>query len=311
VLIHVGSVPPPYMAACRRQVEAVSGRPPLVVDPELASSYRTPKLERFRSIEQLSGFGLEGFWRYAAERFFVLEELMADAGLERCIHLESDNLLYAPPVQLAPWMNDVYGGSVAVCPLTETEDTAALMYVGSRPSLSSFTQGLLSLIELGPTGLQAEHGEGMPHEMKMLHILRTKLGLCEALPVRAADARALEAPFVFDPGSWGQLVDGTVFEPGIPYVADHQLVGRDLLAGRSRLVWDAGRERPLVYSAPDDHLFLPLANLHIHSKRLDEVLAGRHRLPPAPPPNVAARLRSALGRARTRTNQLVHSLRQR
>jgi hypothetical protein len=299
------------MAACARQVESVSGRPPLVVGPERASGYRGPKLERFRGIEQLSGFGLEGFWRYAAERFFVLEELMADAGLERCIHLESDNLLYAAPAQLAPWMKEAYGGSVTVCPLTDTEDTAALMYVGSRASLSKLTQGLLELVQLGPAGLQAEHGEGMPNEMTMLHILRTKLGLCEALPVRASDARALNAPFVFDPGSYGQLVDGTVFEPGIPYLGDHQLVGRDLLAGRSRLVWDAGREHPLLYSAPDDHAFLPLANLHIHSKRLDEVLSGRHRLPAPPPPNLAARLRSGLGRARARTGRLVHSLRQR
>jgi hypothetical protein len=296
------------MSACRRQIEAVWGRAPLVVGPERASSYSGSKLDRFRKIEQLSDLGLEGFWRYACERFFVLEELMAEVGLDRCIHLESDNLLYAPPAPLAPWLRDVYGESVTVCPLTDTEDTAAVMYVGSRAALSRFTQGLLDLVELGPDGLQAEHGEGVPHEMKMLHILRTKLGLCEALPIKVGEARALHASYVFDPGSYGQLVDGTVFEPGIPYVGDHQLIGRDLAAGRARLVWDAGRERPLLYSAPEDHLFMPLANLHVHSKRLDEVLSGRHRLPPPPPPSFAVRLRSTLDGGRARTNRLVHSL---
>jgi hypothetical protein len=308
VVIHLGGTPPPYVAACRRQVEAMSGRRALMVGPDQGASYHSPKLNHFRRVEKLSGFGLEGFWRYAAERFFVLEEFMSDARLERCIHLESDNLLYASPSALSPWMREVYGESLAVCPLTDTEDTAAVMYVGSGAALANFTEGLLDLVELGPEGLQAEHGEGMPHEMKMLHILRTELGLCAALPTRIADALPLDAQYVFDPGSYGQHVDGTVFDPGVEWAGEHHLVGRDLLAARSRLVWDAGREQPLVYSGRDDHRFLPLANLHIHSKRLDEVLSGRHRVKSAPTRRgIAARFRSTVRRGGARTMRFVRS----
>src|SRR4051794_30814033 len=104
VLVHLGSRLPAYAAASARQVESLTGRRPLVVGAWQARRLRGDRLRRFRRAEQLTEMGLRRFWRYACERFFVLEDAMREHGLERCLHIESDNVLYADPEAYATWL---------------------------------------------------------------------------------------------------------------------------------------------------------------------------------------------------------------
>jgi hypothetical protein len=211
--------------------------------------------------------GLDGFWRYACERFFVLEAVMRATGIERCLHLENDNLLFVAPAELEPWLSATFGASIAVCPLTADEDTAAAMYVGSLAALSRFNAALLELVRMRPRKLLRTHGGRMANEMRMLHVLRVGMGLCEALPTTLSHAVETAAPFVFDPASYGQYLDGTPGNPGESYVTDVHEVGRELLAGRCELI-----REPLAMAPHVRHtgleMQLPLVNLHIHSKRL-------------------------------------------
>ncbi|MFL5812872.1 MAG: hypothetical protein ACJ763_04795 [Bdellovibrionia bacterium] len=43
-----------------------------------------------------------GFWRFATERFFVLDELVSTYGLKDCFHIENDNVVYTSFSELAP-----------------------------------------------------------------------------------------------------------------------------------------------------------------------------------------------------------------
>jgi hypothetical protein len=278
VLIHLGSLSPRHLRACAAQVETITGRKPAIVGRMRAWRLRGPKLRRFRDVESLTELGLRGFWRYSAERFFVLEDFMAEAGLERCLHIESDNLLYVDPARYAGWLQDNYGGGIAVTPLTDDEDTAALMSVGSRAALSAFNAALLDLVTVAPAELIERFGGPMANEMRMLRILRGG-GLAAPLPTTLASARAVDCSVVFDPGSYGQCVDGIPSRPGVSYVGDHHGVGRELLGKRCRVVWDAERRTPSVL-ATDGTEELPLANLHVHSKRLDRFVTEAE--PPAP-----------------------------
>jgi hypothetical protein len=267
VLIHLGSPPPEYMRICAAQLATVWGAQPIVVGPRQGARFRGRKLKRFRKHESLSGMGLERFWRYACERIFVLEELMLTLGLDRCLHVESDVLIYLPPHAFMPWVSDAYGSAVAICPLTATEDAAAVMYVGSLGSLGRLTKALLELVEMGPSLLDV-HGGQMANEMRMLHILRTELGLCEALPTTIAQAVAMTAPCVFDPASYGQYLDGTPGQPGVRFAGDHHEAGRELISGRCELVWNPQNRRPVLRGGSGEQTLWPLANLHVHSKRL-------------------------------------------
>ncbi len=274
VLIHLGSRYPPHLRACAAQVRAASGYDPLVVGHRMAERYDGESLRRFRAVEGLSGLG-DRFWRYACERFFVLEEVMARRGIDRCIHIESDVLMYQGPAQLAGWLMATYGDALAACPLTDTEDTAAIMYVGSLASLRDFNVELLRLVTLGPAALLERHGGTMGNEMRMLHVLRTELSACRPLPTTIEEALAEGAPCLFDPASYGQWVDGIPGRPGVPYAGEHHAIGREFLAGRYELRWDAQVRMPTVRRIDDPLTEWPLANLHLHSKRLPLFTAHR------------------------------------
>jgi hypothetical protein len=273
VLIHLGWPVPDHLAACAGQIRAVSGREPLIVDPRRGASYRSPDLRRFRRVEYLSHLGLGGFWRYSCERFFVLEALMRERGIEACLHIESDNLIYVPPTEYEPWLREAYGPSVAVCPLTDTEDTAAVMYVGSVAALSEFNRALVGLVGLGSERLLAQYGGELANEMRMLNIIRTSMGLCSALPTTPAEALTVGARWLFDPASYGQFLDGVPGEPGRSWVGDHHVVGREILRGRCEVSWDPLERAPAVRAQNAAGRGMPLANLHIHSKRLQRWMA--------------------------------------
>jgi hypothetical protein len=303
VVIHLGASTPHHLAACAAQVHKVTGRAPILVDPRRGAAFRTPKLRRFRRLERLSHLGLQSFWRYAAERFFVLEALMSEAGLERCIHIESDSLLYVAPTALAEWLERTFGAAVATCPLTVDEDTGAIVYVGSPAALEAFNEGLLRLVELGPEVLLREHGGAMGNEMRMMHILRTGMGLAAALPTTVAEAEALEGRWVFDPASYGQYVDGTATEPGVRFVGAHHAVGQEFLAGRQEVRWMGDPRVPWVEPAGEPRRRMPLVNLHLHSKRLERFVDAEvplelaaMRRPRLRDSALAARLSRARGR---------------
>lgn len=282
VLVHLGSALPRHARSCIRQAIAVTGEPPVVIGPTAARKLRSDERDRFRQVESLSGMGMKRFWRYACERFFVLEAAMRQLRLDRCIHIECDVLMYAAPAAYLGWLTDTYGAGLATCPLTDFEDTAAVMYVGSRAALAAFNAQLLNLAAVPPAELLAVHGGEMAHEMRMMHLLRTSSGLAASLPTTVASARRLCSDYIFDPASYGQYVDGVPAEPGIAYAGEHHLVGRELLSGSYRMRWDAQQRLPLVQSAGDDSEY-PLANLHIHSKRLERWEwdhTSRHRANP-------------------------------
>ncbi len=247
-------------------MRAVTGRDAVLIGSRLGESYRGPKLEAFRADEQLSPMGLAGFWRFTCERFFVLEEHMRATGLTTCLHIESDTLLYVDPSRYGGWLRETYGDGLATCPMTATEDTASVFYVGSLGALERFNDALLELVRMEPAALLETYGGGMANEMRMLHVLRSELGLSQGLPVSPEQALAAGSEHVFDPGSYGQFVDGGYWQPGVSGTSASHLLAGDLETGRFRVLWDRTRDHPLVFASGSDPQ--PMANLHIHSKRL-------------------------------------------
>lgn len=277
LLIHLGGRPPGFMAHAVAQATGAAGRAPIVIGPREGRRLRGTRLDRFRAGERMTEMGLGGFWRYSAERLFVLEEAMREIGIDRCLHIESDNLLYGHVADYEGWLLGERGDAVATCPLTDHEDTAAVLYVGSLAALAAFNEALLALVELGPQQLLERHGGPMANEMRMLRILRDA-GASTALPTTVTAAAAEGCPVVFDPASYGQHVDGIPDAPGVPYAGDHHEVGREILAGRTTVEWDAQRRVPVAVC---DGTRLPLANLHVHSKRLERLTTEWQ--PPDPP----------------------------
>ena len=55
----------------------------------------------------------KGFWRFATERFFYLESAMRQLLIQRCLHLESDNLIFFDPAEIGDTLSDLYPGLAA------------------------------------------------------------------------------------------------------------------------------------------------------------------------------------------------------
>jgi hypothetical protein len=226
-----------------------------------------PKLRTFRRRERLSQMGPRGFWRYAAERLFVLEEYMRRAGMPRCLHVESDNLVFPELLTAGSRgaLDHHLGSSVAACPLTEDEDTAAVLYVGSIDALGRVTDALLDLASMRPEHFLQVHGGQMFNEMRMLAVLR-EWGLTRSLPTSPAEPLARSLGLVFDPASYGQWLDGTHSVPGTAFASDLHILGPALRSGNLIADVRPGADHGEVRLRGETGL--PLANIHVHSKRL-------------------------------------------
>jgi len=80
-------------------------------------------------------------WVAAAARFFWLEDAMRVRGFTELIHVEADNLLYAPMAPLLPSLRKHYPNGLAVTPMEANKSgfTASFLWVASLPALIEFT----------------------------------------------------------------------------------------------------------------------------------------------------------------------------
>ena len=81
---------------------------------------------------------------------------------------------------------------------------------------------------------------------------------------------------IFDPASYGQYIGGTDGNPrkmfSKPWAGSHHYVGREILSGNLNVRFK--NNSPYVLK---NNMRYELANLHIHSKRLDKYLPTRYK----------------------------------
>ena len=79
-----------------------------------------------------------GFWRFATERFFFIEELMIKLGLKSALHLESDNLIFFDPAAVEQTLHSLYPGMAAPF-WNDAMCIPGVVYVGDRAALGELT----------------------------------------------------------------------------------------------------------------------------------------------------------------------------
>ena len=76
-----------------------------------------------------------GFWRFTTERFFLLEELMAQHSLTSLLHLESDNVIFFDVEAIAADLRELYRG-MATPFLNDELCVPGVVYIGDASVLS-------------------------------------------------------------------------------------------------------------------------------------------------------------------------------
>lgn len=240
-----------------------------------------------------------GFWYFTTERFFYLAAFAAAAGLNDVVHLESDVMLYADLARLVPALRQSYAGLAAPFD-NDDRCVPAFVYAHSGEALNVLTRFISKSLTERPGDFSSD--------MQLLAIARHLLGsnCLDALPIDPIFStvplasrsgllprdpglyrrHAETLGVLFDAAAIGQFLGGADprnyrrrrgarrlidlvpalrLSMGVGFINESSLLD----PSRFQYVWikDAlGRSIPHIVSGDEG---MPIANLHIHSKRLE------------------------------------------
>jgi hypothetical protein len=275
ILVHLGPDVPSYLFNCIKQIRnvcdnriilAFSEKKNFVVREENVMTVHldsVPKCDTWNDFksDHFDKMGLP-LWRYSCERFYAIETVMENLGIENALHIENDNLIYAEPD--TEFLEHHCGKSIGLTQITETLIGAGIMYIGSLGALHLMNRLINDLIAKGQEELTRLYGGEMLNEMRLLKIIKDEnKGIIKLLPIFPIEG----SMYVYDCASWGQFIGGTFQNHGVSYHDDSHLIGRELNKGK----WCVDK----TFSADGRVHFVvglrkQLFNLHIHSKQLEK-----------------------------------------
>ena len=164
IYVHIGSKPAPHLIDSLEQTRVVSPTTPIFVilsrDTVMTREVEGPSTtvvfsdtlrmtdshEAYaRSVRRRLG-KKRGFWRFATERFFFLEECLAHFGIASALHLESDNLIFFDVADVGPILEDLYPG-IAAPFLNDDLCVPGVVFVGSCPVLAELNAYIAQRVE--------------------------------------------------------------------------------------------------------------------------------------------------------------------
>lgn len=305
VLVHLGPKPfPGYGYDCIEQarlfnpgerIYVVVGDECEAIDgPRIAASrcdlVRTGELRRtarhgfYSATNRLASKGLGGFWLFAAERFFFIEELMRRYGIEDVIHLENDVLLYFALASKLGKLRAVYPG-MAIARDHDERCMASLLYVRDIRAISRFNDYIaFNLLSRRKNDMQLLSGYSRRRPGTQLPLASpsyaASVGLVNSKGERPRDPSAYfkefgELGMLFDAACLGQFVGGIDKMHSKEDTRGFVNETSYLNPSSGEVFWerdDSGRLRPFFRSGGEE---AAIANLHIHSKELSKYRSDR------------------------------------
>jgi len=224
--------------------------------------------------------GDENVFHLSLERFFALRWFMTKYNVDKCIHIEHDNLIYIPLGLVEQQLTQAIGAKIA-CPRDrENRCIASVLYVGSRLALEKYCDFVeceekFQFIDMESLSnfenKYADYGSHLPvipveYKTEKKHIFNNSL-----------------IPFIFDAAALGQWVGGVDIIHTTFGVDSRGFLNPDAQeyynANDMPVVWiltKSGKKVPLVYC---QGVYTRLCNLHIHAKRLHLYLSTNYMDP--------------------------------
>lgn len=221
----------------------------------------------------------EGFWFFASERFFFLEELMKQQNLSKVVHLESDVMIYVDIEKLMPVLCNYYKGIGATFD-TDTRCIPGFVFFNSVNSIEKLTRHMATCVQ-----------ENLD-DMYIMGDFRKKYGLnwIDTLPIVDEEYILKEKvksvtpqifcnhvnqfKGVFDAAYLGQFLGGIDPRNGdvkFGYVNPHCLIN----SSKMSIDWERDHEERLVPILIYKNKKRRIYNLHVHSKRLEKFYSIR------------------------------------
>jgi hypothetical protein len=291
VFIHIGSVPPDYARIAVEQARCWNPESPVIflasVIPEggygakeewisIADIPLTPEHTRFQETTLLDTTFRNGFWRYTTERLFVLDDWLRWKGVQECLHMEYDNMLYRSVEELAPILRATSKGlSVPFHGPAEARGRLhvcfSIVYCNDVTKLSQFLFYLAA--SKSRTDEMQRAGEFWLENIDDYPLLPTVPPGTQLISETYRGWYENPAfPCVFDAAAHGQFLGGDDPRNGGPE-GPYVNLDVDYRTDSLEYVWrvdGAGRKVPVILERGGKEW--PIVNLHIHSKRLGDFL---------------------------------------
>ncbi len=232
---------------------------------------KSDKISEFLSLDiyENSIFQDNPLWKTSALRVLYLAEIKKLLNINSYVHFDNDVLIYKPYNEIkqifqkdklnitrASFKNIIFGYS----------------FIGEGEYLSKLSDLFLDEIKYGINHNWAFNNGKPSNEMQMLGSINKKnKNIFNLLPILP-----YEGDIVFDPSSYGQYIDGTHAKPKKLFQKGHvgldTFIGVEIVAKRIKVKFKKGL--PTLFWDGNEY---DIANLHIHSKRLDKFVPNNYK----------------------------------
>ena len=239
------------------------------VIPVALEDYHSNKIGRFHAVYE---HGVRDFWTACATRFMYLENFLQKNNLCNICHFDNDVLVYFNLADYRDTFQRLYP-KLAITPESPQRASAIFMYIDGYEALARMTDFFIEELEQhGEYGLAEMYGTNVMNEMLLISAYERehKEGLVY-LPIipfgkHSLGYDAFEA--IFDPGSWGEVVDGTRKGKTVGWHAPGAYISQLLKQHPSyTVIWETENDLKCPYLKHDGKL-TKINNLHIHTKNL-------------------------------------------
>ncbi len=208
-------------------------------------------------------------WSDSLLRVFYINDLAKNMNIEEFVHFDLDVIIYKSFSDLKHLFNP------EKINITEHIDNTPIFGYSYIPS-SSLYSSLCSLIY---KYIKDEYLERLKNknikplnEMEMLSVIKKQnTSIFSSLPILPY----FKNKILFDPATYGQYFDGIPAKPYKKFRRRHismeHIAGKEISSGRVEPIY---RDRPLIKYNDNNY---EIANLHIHSKRLNKYLPENYK----------------------------------
>lgn len=240
----------------------------------------------FRTQSTLDKKSYQGFWTFASERFFYLEELIQQHDLEDVFHLENDVMLYKDLSTLLPIFKKHYSNKIAVTFDNENRCIPGFVYISQHHPIAKLAQFMAARAKAGKTDMEifpefkAKYSDLYIDALPIVipeycrdHVLKNQLGAV-AKHSNPFFQNFDDFQSIFDAAAIGQYLGGISPRNG---AAVPGFINESCLFDPSQFqyVWkedSKGRWAPFILYK---EVAYPINNLHIHSKNLVSFFSKR------------------------------------
>ena len=261
---------PSYANISLAQTKKLTKKEPIVVTNDYINKYFQDEIREFYELckKGMPSFYKDTFWLTTIIRLYVVYLYCSKNNINNFIHLEYDNLIYSDFKNLLNLKPNVYFTKVG-----ELYSSAGFVYCNNLQCYVNFIDKLKQLLIKGEDTIKQFSPETFLSEMLLINLIgkhtNNIIDYLPSLPFEPANDNFNTLNTLYDGASYGQYLGGTNNGAAAGWTGNHHFIGCEIQRQKINVYFDNNDKVPYIRYLDS---VIPIANLHIHSKRLNEFI---------------------------------------